>query len=39
LAALDFEKLDLLKGWALTATNYLASGRNLSSEIGNFYGV
>ena len=38
-AALDLEKIASLKGWALTATNYLASGRNLSSIIGNFYGV
>lgn len=37
--ALDFEKLISLKGWALTVTNYITSGRNLSNEIGNFYGV
>ncbi|MDD5691731.1 MAG: carbohydrate porin [Candidatus Omnitrophica bacterium] len=38
-AALDFEKLDSLKGWALTVSNYLASGNNLSNKIGNFFGV
>ncbi|MDD5155511.1 MAG: carbohydrate porin [Candidatus Omnitrophica bacterium] len=38
-AALDFEKLVSLEGWALTLSNYVASGRNLSNEIGNFYGV
>ena len=37
--ALDLEKLLSLKGWALTVTNYLASGRNLSGKIGNFFGV
>ncbi|MFH0856093.1 MAG: carbohydrate porin [Candidatus Omnitrophota bacterium] len=38
-AALDLEKVASFKGWALTVTNYLASGRNLSNIIGNFYGV
>ncbi|MBI4707837.1 MAG: carbohydrate porin [Candidatus Omnitrophica bacterium] len=37
-AAIDFNKLASLAGWALTVSNYLASGRNLSNEIGNFFG-
>jgi porin len=37
--ALDFEKLASLEGWALTITNYLASGSNLSEAIGNHFGV
>ncbi|MFH1791646.1 MAG: carbohydrate porin [Candidatus Omnitrophota bacterium] len=36
---LDFETIAGLKGCSLTVTNYLASGRNLSAAIGNFYGV
>ncbi|MFH1440432.1 MAG: carbohydrate porin, partial [Candidatus Omnitrophota bacterium] len=39
MAALDFEKMASFQGWALTMSNYVASGSNLSSEIGNFYGV
>jgi porin len=38
-ATLDLEQIASFKGWALTATNYVASGRNLSGVIGNFYGV
>ncbi|MFA5391496.1 MAG: carbohydrate porin [Candidatus Omnitrophota bacterium] len=38
-AALDFQKMASIKGLALTVSNYLASGRNLSTAIGNFYGV
>lgn len=38
-AALNFEKLASIKGLALTISNYVASGSNLSNEIGNFYGV
>lgn len=38
-AALDLEKIASFKGWALTMSNYVASGRNLSNTIGNFYGV
>lgn len=38
-AGFDFEKLVSLKGFALTISNYVASGRNLSNEIGNFFGV
>lgn len=37
--ALDFEKIASIKGLALTIGNYLASGKNLSKDIGNFYGV
>ena len=37
--ALDFEKLISLKGLALTISNYLASGKNLSNDIGNLFGV
>ena len=37
--ALDFEKLVSFKGLALTISNYLASGKNLSNDIGNFFGV
>jgi len=37
--ALDFEKIASLDGLALTVSNYLASGNNLSSGIGNFFGV
>jgi len=37
--ALDFEKTTPLKGLALTVSNYLASGRDLSYSIGNFFGV
>ncbi|MFC1643847.1 carbohydrate porin [Candidatus Omnitrophota bacterium] len=37
--ALDFEKIASLKGVALTVTNYLASGSDLSSGIGNFFGA
>ncbi|MBN2479352.1 MAG: carbohydrate porin [Parachlamydiales bacterium] len=36
---LDFEKMASLKGTALTISNYLASGQNLSAKIGNFFGV
>ena len=36
--AVDFNKLTSWAGWALTISNYLASGRNLSNEIGNFFG-
>ncbi len=35
--ALDFEKMFSLKGLALTIGNYLASGKNLSNDIGNFF--
>ena len=38
-AALNLEKLISLKGLALTVSNYVASGRNLSNEIGEYYGV
>jgi porin len=38
-AAFDFQKIASLKGLALTVTNYWASGRNLSTAIGNFYGA
>jgi len=38
-AGLDLEKLISLKGWALTISNYLASGNNLSNGLGNFFGV
>jgi porin len=37
--ALDFEKIASLKGLALTVTNYFASGGDLSSSVGNFFGV
>ncbi|MFH1380712.1 MAG: carbohydrate porin, partial [Candidatus Omnitrophota bacterium] len=37
--AFDLEKIASLKGLALTVTNYLASGRDLSAAIGNFFGV
>ncbi len=37
--AFDFEKMASLKGTALTITNCVASGDNLSSYIGNFFGV
>ena len=37
--AFDFEKMASLKGLALTVTNYLASGKNLSNDIGNLFGV
>ena len=37
--ALDFEKFTPIKGMALTVSNYLASGNNLSNAVGNFYGV
>ena len=37
--ALDFEKILSLKGLDLTVSNFLASGRNLSGEIGNFFSV
>jgi len=38
-AGIDFEKLISLKGLALTMSNYVASGNNLSNGIGNFFGV
>ena len=37
--AMDFEKIASIKGLALTISSFLASGRNLSALIGNFYGV
>jgi len=37
--AFDLEKIACLKGLTLTVSNYLASGQNLSADIGNFYGV
>ncbi|NQT23010.1 MAG: carbohydrate porin [Candidatus Omnitrophica bacterium] len=37
--AFDFEKIASLEGLALTVTNYLASGKNLSAAVGNFFGV
>jgi len=37
--ALDFEKIACLKGLTLKIANYLASGQNLSDEIGNFFVV
>lgn len=37
--AFDFEKIAFLEGWALTVSNYLASGKNLSDAVGNFFGV
>ena len=37
--ALDFEKIVSIEGLALTASNCLLSGRDLSGEIGNFFGV
>ncbi len=38
-AALDFEKIASLKGLALTVSNFLATGRNLSDAVGNYFGV
>lgn len=38
-AGMDLAKLASLRGWALTISQYVASGRNLSNQIGNFYGV
>lgn len=38
-AALDFEKIASLKGLALTFSNYLASGGDLSDKVDNFFGV
>lgn len=37
--ALDLEKLASLKGAALTISNFLASGKNLSDNVGDFFGV
>lgn len=37
--ALDFEKIASIAGLALTASNCLLSGRDLSGAIGNFFGV
>ncbi|MGB2705933.1 MAG: carbohydrate porin [Candidatus Omnitrophota bacterium] len=38
-AALDFEEIASLKGLALTVSNFLASGKNLSDAVDNFFGV
>ncbi|MFC2149226.1 carbohydrate porin [Candidatus Auribacterota bacterium] len=37
--ALDFEKLLSLEGVALTVTNYLATGRNLSNSVGTVFTI
>ena len=36
---LDLEKIAGLKGMALTVSNFLASGNNLSNSVGDFFGV
>lgn len=37
--ALDLEKIASLRNLTLKITNYVASGQNLSADIGNFFGV
>lgn len=37
--ALNFEKLASIKGLCLTISNYLATGRDLSAAIGNYFGA
>jgi len=36
---LDLEKIAGLKGMALSVSNFLASGNNLSNSVGDFFGV